>query len=263
MNSRFALVLALISLVIGAPARSGADDQSDRVAASFVLARGRTPSAGEHAEWVQLGALSMAELIARHRQILLGDPAARRATLVQAHGDAFGRGATEEEVAVWTRANPAAVTYTELMQGAVEWLAEHPDDYESVLHRAYQFLLRRDIYPEEIDYWKKQSAPLPYALLVGCIEDWARRNQPGLMVTNGTATISVNSEFLTTVRLPPALAAEARTAAGLVPSAGAENAVASGHNLVAAGADRIVTGGRIHFVAAGGGNVTPARATER
>jgi hypothetical protein len=147
--------------------------------------------------------------------------------------------------------NPSAVlTYTEWMQRHVQWLAGHPDEYTEVMHRAYRLLLRRDAYVEEIEYWRKQDT-LTYVLLVGCVEDWARRNQPGLMVTNGTATVSVNSEFLTTVRLSPVVAAEARSAAGLGTTESEEAARSSRQHLLAAGAGKVATGGGIHFAAAG------------
>jgi len=80
------------------------------------------------------------------------------------------------------------------------------------------------------------------------------------MVTTGTPTVSVNSEFLTTVRLSPTVAAEARAAAGLDSAGNAPDASAFGRNLVAAGAGELITGGRIHFVAAGSPKLIPSRA---
>lgn len=84
-------------------------------------------------------------------------------------------------------------------------LAEDSAAYQQVLQRAYRYVVGRDVYEEEIAYWDNY-ATLPYALLVGCIEDWARRNQPGLMNTAGTPTVSVNCELLVTTRLDPAFA---------------------------------------------------------
>jgi hypothetical protein len=77
------------------------------------------------------------------------------------------------------------------------------------------------------------------------MEDWARRNQPGLMVTSGTPTISINCDYLATVRLSPKVAAEAREGAGLPPAGD------GGTHVIAAGAGAIVSGGRIHFAMAG------------
>ena len=52
-------------------------------------------------------------------------------------------------------------------------------------------------HPEEIEYWKNHDT-LSFVLLVGCVEDWARRNQPGLMVTAGTPTLIVQSHRFAT-----------------------------------------------------------------
>jgi hypothetical protein len=174
---------------------------------------------------------------------LTANPAVKRAVVAKAFADSFGRAATDEEIT--TESAVANATYTELMKHHVEWLAEHPDSYAKILNRAYQLVIRRDVYPEEIEYWKKKDTQ-SYAVLVGCIDNWGRRNQPGLMVTAGPAAVSVNCVFLTTVRLSPAVAAEARTAAGLGPVADA----AAGTHLLAAGAEKIVSDGRVHFAAA-------------
>jgi hypothetical protein len=68
----------------------------------------------------------------------------------------------------------------------------------------------------------------------------------------------VNSAYLATVRLSPAVAAEARAAAGLVPTGDAALASATGRNLVAPGADRVASVGGIHFIAAGAANLASA-----
>lgn len=257
MNTRFALLLMVVAAALAPqPALAGSAGQPERIAASFLLALGRLPAAPEIGEWGELGSLTVPDLIARHREQSLGDAATRRATAIRACADAFGRASTEEEIA--SSSNDDA-TYTELMQRHVQRLRESPSEYEQVIRRAYQLLVRRDAYAEEIDYWKQRETQ-PYALLVGCLDDWARRNQPGLMVTTGTPTVSVNCAFLNTVRLSPAIAAEARAAAGLEPAGDAALASAAGHNLVAAGAAGVVTGGRIHFVAAGRPEIVPAAA---
>ena len=216
-----------------------------------MLALGRAPSSGEIDHWAKLGTLPVADLIARHQQQLQGDVGVKRATVVKACADAFGREPTEPEIDAWSSGN---WTYAELMKQHIQWLGEHPTEYQQAIERAYQLVMRRPAYPVEIDYWKAQPT-LSYALLVGCIEDWARRNAPGLMATTGTPTVSVNSGYLTTIRLSPAVAAEARAATGLFPAGESNLAAAAGRHLVAAGAGTIITSGHIHFVAAGGDNL--------
>jgi hypothetical protein len=223
-----------------------ASPQHERVAASFLLALGRVPAPDEAAHWLQLGEQPIAWLIARHRERLQNDPAGQRAVATKAQQDAFGR--LDEHELASSAVSPA--TYTELMQRHLRRLAEQPADYDRVIRRAYQWVVRREAYDPELAYWKKHDT-LSYAMLVGCIDDWARRNQPGLMVTAGIATVSMNCEFLATVKLSPAIAQEARKAAGLAAPGEEELALAFGRNLVAPGGAGIVTGGRVAFAAVG------------
>lgn len=213
--------------------------QQERVAASFILAQGRAPSADEAAKWAGADA-PVSDLIAKHRQQLSSDAAAKRAVVAKSYADAFGRPAKADELAA-----AASGTYTELMQQHVKSLAANAGEYEKVLSRVYQLVVRRDVYPEEIAYWKKYDVQ-SFTVLVGCVDNWVRRNQPGLMVTAGPTAVSVNCVYLTTARLSPAVAAEARTAAGL----GAPADAAAGNHVLAAGAEKIISDGRIHFVAA-------------
>ncbi len=221
-------------------------EQTQRVAAAYVLALGRVPSAAEFAQCAEAGPLPVAELITRLRGRLASDPAVKRAAVIKAAEDAFGETPTEEKITRWS---DGTQTYTELMRRHIAWLTAHPRYFfhEQVVQHAYQFVLRRAPYPSEVKYWKKRGV-LPYALLVACLENWARRNQPGLMETSGEATVSVNSEFLTAIWLSPAVAAEARAAAGLP-------AAPPGHTVIAAGAAGIVTDGGMFLTAAGADNV--------
>jgi hypothetical protein len=218
----------------------------ERIAASFVLALGRTPTSDEIQRWSTSDATPLADYIARHRRQLGGDRAAEQAVIVKACQDAFGRAPTDDEA----RSLSGVGIYADLMQRHLRWLAAHPADYEQTMHRAYRFLLKRDAYSVEIEYWSRQPV-LSFALLVGCVEDWARRNQPGLMATTGVASVSINSRYLATVRLSPGVAAEARAAAGLAKEADEAVARALGRTVVAPGAERVASVGGITFVAAG------------
>lgn len=94
--------------------------------------------------------------------------------------------------------------------------------------------------------FKPTSSEAKSLLLVGCIEDWARRNQPGLMLTAGTTAASVSCVYLRTRRLSPAVAEEAREAAGLEPPEGHAG------RIVAAGCEAVVSVGGIHSAVCGG-----------
>jgi len=238
------VVAGLACLPVAGAAQSGV--QEERIAASFVLALGRTPTPDEIQRWVTKDPTPLAAYLLRHRQQLHGDSAAERAVIVKASQDAFGRAPTEDEA----RSLSGVGIYVELMQRHLQWLAGHPAESEQVMHRAYRLLLKRDAYAVEIEYWTRQPV-LSYALLVGCIEDWARRNRPGLMATAGVASVSINSPWLATVRLSSGVAAEARAAAGLVHDGDAATSLALGRTVVAPGAKRVASVGGITFVAAG------------
>lgn len=225
-------------------------EQRERIAASFVLALGRIPSPKEMEDAVNAPP-KVAELLARHREHLRRNGDARAAVAAKAMLDAFGPGAT---VPTGASADHAAI-YTERLAGHVEWLAAHPAEYDATIHRAYRLVLERNAYDVELDYWRRQPA-LPFALLAACIDDWARRNQPGLTATTGVAAVSVNSPYLETVRLSPAVAAEARAAAGLPPADDRALGATPDRHVVAAKAARLVSVGGIHFVAAGGAALT-------
>jgi hypothetical protein len=237
-----------VAACLPAPAVAQTADQEERIGASFVLALGRAPARAEVEQWAKEAPQPLAALIARHRQYLQGDSAAARAVVAKAGEDAFGAAPADQGAGDL----PAGAIYVELMKGHLGWLAQHPADYEQVVRRAYRMALDRDAYPVEIDYWKRQST-LSFALLAACIGDWALRNRPGLTATTGVPAISVNSPLLTTVRLSPAVAAEARVAAGLEAPGGDASAIAAGRNILAPGAGTIVSVGGIHFAAAGAG----------
>ena len=232
------LLAALSSTVV--PAFAASEAQNERISAAFVLALGRAPSAGEIELSGKEDKLSVADLIARLQA--QDDSAVDRAC-----ADALGRRPTDAERQAWADGRP---TYTALMKQHMQWLAGHPEEYAQVIGRSYQLLLGRAPIDLEITYWQAQP-PLSFVLLNGCIENWARRNAPGLTVTSGRATVSVNSEWLTAIRLSPAVAAEARAAAGLFPAGDVHLAAANGQNVVAAGAGGVDSAGGIHFVAAG------------
>jgi hypothetical protein len=240
----FVVVVACVSAAAVAHAQSAQIEE--RIAASFVLALGRTPTAGEVEEWAKDGPRSVADLFSRHREALRRDAAAGREMAVKAAQDAFGRAPSDDELRRLTDGE----TYSEIVQRHIQRLGGNPVEYEQVMHRAYRLHLQRDAYAVELDYWRARPA-LSFVLLAGCVENWARRNQPGLMATAGVPAVSVNSPYLAAVRLSPAVAAEARAAAGLPPPGDAALAAALGRHVVAPGAGTIASVGGIHFAAAG------------
>ena len=248
---RIASIALLGTLAVAAPASPQAPagstaDQTERVAASFVLARGRMPSPAEAEAWKTAAPSGMADLLARHGQELARDAAEQQRVAVSAARDAFGLAPS----ALPPGAAPpdARGTYLELVRQQVAWLQAHPDVYAQSVGRAYRLVLHRDPYPQELAYWARRPA-VSFAMIAACVHDWARRNQPGLTVTAGPPSVNVNSPYLTTVRLSPALAAETRAAAGFSRPRGAS--AARGWHVIAPGADEVASVGGIHFAAAG------------
>jgi hypothetical protein len=240
----FLVVVACLSaaaVVYAQPAQS-----EERIAASFVLALGRTPTAAEAEQWAKEGPRTVADLFSRHREALRHDAAAGREVAVKAAQDAFGRAPSDDEL----RRLSDGETYSEVMQRHIQRLGGNPVEYEQVMHRAYRLHLQRDAYAVELDYWRARPT-LSFVLLAGCVENWARRNQPGLMATAGVPSVSVNSPYLAAVRLSSAVAAEARAAAGLPPPGDAALAAALGRHVVAPGAGTVASVGGIYFAAAG------------
>jgi hypothetical protein len=244
MKTRLVSLFATAVLTVCAATATAQTETQSTFAAACVVVLGRAPSS---AELQRDSNGAPADQISRLQQQLQSDAALQHAVVIQSFHDAFGRAPTDAERAESANSHGS---YTELMKRHIQWLADHPEEYEQVMHRAYPLVIHRDVYPEEIAYWKKQGT-IPFALLVGAIEDWARRNQPGLMATVGTPTVSVNSEYLTTVRLSPSAAAELRAAAELPVDAAAGQGAKSAHHLIAVGGEKLATGGGIYFVAAG------------
>ena len=237
-------VAALGALPAASAMASAQVEEEDRIAASFVLARGRLPAAAEVSAWQGSAASPFPDLLARHREQLRQDSAALQAVAARASLDAFG-----------VQPGPAPPdgqagdgTYLEGLRRHLRYLATHPEEYATVVQRAYRLVLRRDAYAPELEYWARRPV-LSFALLAACVDDWARRNQPGLTVTSGPAAVNVNSRLIVTVRLSPAGAAELRAAAGFPRPRG--SAAALGRHVVAPGAEEVASVGGIHFAAAG------------
>lgn len=237
---------ALAALLVLAPA-AVAQPAAPQVAAAFVLGLGRLPATAEVTTCAQAGATSAAQVMSRIEGELRSDPALRRATAVRACEDALGREPTPAELA---RAANNPATYTARVEAELHRLATDPARYERVMNRAYERVLGRAVYDTEITYWRSRPV-LSFAMLTACVHDWARRNRPGLMATTGIPSASVNTPYLTTVKLLPAAAGDVQAAAGLSPAADPDLAEAAGRNVLAPGGAQVLSIGHIHFAAAG------------
>lgn len=241
LSRLFVITAALLGCV--ALARAQAPARPDAIQAASMLALGRPATASELAD-PALAGKSVADLVAAHRAALKADTAAQRLVDDRAQLDAFGTKGTA--------ASGSGVLYVERLQQHTAYLAAHPDEYRQVIERATTLVVNRPVYSEEFAYWKGYRT-LPFVLLVGAIENWGFRNQPGLMAASGTPSIALSSRFLTTAWLSPAVANEARAILGLPIWTDVARLKNPGYNVVAVGAGDIASVGGVHFIVAGGG----------
>ncbi len=220
-----------------------APDAADRGEAACWLSLGRSTTESERLAANTPAGATMGVLLEQHRVQLRGDEAGRRGVATRACWDAWGRAPAAHELESAT----GGLLYAERLGELVAGLAGSPREYHAVLERAYRAALGRAPFPEELAYWDERR-PLAYTMVVGCLENWARRNAPGLTVTSGVPAIGVNGEQLATLRLTPALADEVRRALAWPTD---ELSRARGANVLVPGGEGVVSVGGVHFLALG------------
>jgi len=235
-------LLALGSALLTTVLTAQPDLAPQRADAAWALARGTLPATPAA---TTADAAGFAECLDAQRTQLLADAPAAQTVARRAWLHAFG---PTREFAATAATN--CVTYTEWMTAHLTWLAAHPDARQATIHQAYRHVIGRPAFEIEITYWN-QRPPLPYALLVACIDDWALRNQPGLMVTTGLPCVSVNNPHLKTLQLAPAVAAEVQSALVPMTKNEAARAIARGERVLAPGAAGLISVGNIPFLAVG------------
>lgn len=248
------LFLALFVSLLATAATAQTQVQRERIQSSYLLAFGRAATDSEVVYWSKQSAQSIADLIAGHRRYLKQDAGTHRAMIRRSYIDALGREPNEGEYKHWLGGDD---TYTQLMKNHVSWLRGNPGEYEGVIRRSYRLVLNRAATAPEIAYWKSQGT-LSYALLAAAHDGWKKQNPSGGTKTSGPATVSSGTTYLATATVSPAIAAEARNAAGLVGNDGASLIGNDGSTLVAAGGGNLVAAGGGNLVAAGGGNLVAA-----
>lgn len=242
MSLRLGLVssLAVILFAASGSLLGSTTPHEERVCAAWILGAGRLPSAAELSG--ARGDAPLAEHLAAVEVHLRNDAGAARITATLAWTDAFGTDPAEAEL----RALPARAYHLHL-RSHLERLGAEPDLYRTVIDRAYRAAVGRAAHDVEFAYWEKRPA-LPYALLVGCIDHWARRNAPGLMTTTGAPTISITCDRILALRCSPSVAQEARALLDLKLT---PRAAALGQHVIAPGGATILSAGGIHMVVTG------------
>jgi hypothetical protein len=235
----FAIICAFSSLSLVSHAQvSKPDADSQRTAAAHMLAYGElAPSA------FATSPLSLDTLLQSHALALQVDQERADTVTRRAYLDAFGI-TPEASNAPAGAALVGASLYYEQVSSHRTWLSNNQEEQHAMMRRAYQWVVGRDAYPEEIAYWANYPT-LTFVLLAGALEDWARRNQPGLMVTSGAANIAHHCPYLQVQRVTPAIAGEIRSAIALLSPESTAFAI------LASGAESLTSSGSVPFIPAG------------
>lgn len=247
------LLAVVFLLPVFAFAQDARQLKRERIQTSYMLAFGRAPQEGEITYWQSRNdANTIEQMVKLHKDYFKTNRSANNEVISKAYLDALGRTPSQGELDYWAQGSNS---YVELMKNHIGWLSGNPAEYEKVIKRSYQLVLNRQPDAGEISYWKGQGV-FSYALLVGCHEDWKRRNNnnTGAKKTSGSSQIPASPTYVTLIPVSAQIATEARSFAGLVAAGGGNLVAAGGGNLVAAGGGNLVAAGGGNLVAAGAGN---------
>lgn len=235
------LTLALSLLLTALPGFAADPLAAQRLEAAGLLVFGRgMVGAPASAETAKLATFS--DALSWQRQRLQEDGALGAEVSRRAARDALGSDVAPDSA--------ASGDYFTQVQAHLRRLERAADDYRQVIERAYRTTLNRAPYAEEIGYWTTRPVTT-FALMAACIDNWARRNQPGLMFTEGIPSVAVSSEWLEVVRVSPVLANEIAPVLAGPDAEPRAVAIAAGRTVLAPGAAGVSSVAGVHFVAAG------------
>ena len=218
-----------------------AQDQEQRIQASYVMAFNKTASGGEINYWKTQGNLSIAQLLARHKEYIINNKDLWDGILRVSYTDAFGRPIESGEYNFHIK---YPRTYVEMMNAHMQYLNQNPSLYDNVIRESYKSVFGRGPQDGELNYWRGQQK-VAYIWLFRAHVQYAansRRNQASM---SGVRTIPTTPGILSELR---------RAVVGLVGNDGASLIGNDGGTLVAAGAGNLIGNDGSTLVAAGGGN---------
>lgn len=226
---------------------------NERINASYLLAFGRLPNSGEMTYWNGQGQKSVQQLVDLHNNYIKQNQSTiGREVIIKSYVDALGYRPSQSEINYHAAFNRS---YTAMMSNHLVYIKGQPSEYEKVIKRSYQTILKREPNAGEINYWRQQGL-LSYMILVNCHQDWKNRNAAG---QSQTTAISTSSPLLAVASVSSGVLNEVKATYSSLVSPGGGNVVASGGgNIVAAGGGNIVAAGGGNMVAAGGGNMVAA-----
>src|SRR6476469_10380334 len=136
-------------------------EKIQKIQASYMLAFGRMPDAGEINYWNGQAEKSVKDHLANHAKYAHDNPGEKRKLIIKSYVDALGRNPTEQEIQYWSKGYDL---YYTLMKNHISWLGGNPAEYEKVIKRSYQTMLGRQPDAGELAYWKGQGT-LSYVTL--------------------------------------------------------------------------------------------------
>lgn len=241
MKKIYMSILAVIMAgVMTSTGLAQSEDQlkTERIYASYMMAIGRMPNSGEVTYWKGRGNLTVAQLVEFHRQYLSGDQNSKRAMIIKAFKNSYGRNPVQSEINTNMAQN---LTYYEWMNNHLQWLRKSSTDYVNTLKNAYRAVMRREPNNQEISYWRSQPV-MSYMILAAALEQWKATNGNAAK-TSGGNTIGGSSSFVDQYKISEKTANETNQLIG-----------AAGGNVIAPGGGNVVPGGGGNVVAAGGMN---------
>jgi hypothetical protein len=238
MKRMYKFMIAMIIVTMVSATAQSQDVKTERITVAYMIAMGRKPSSGELNYWKGQGNLSVEQLVENHRQYLAGDKASKRAMIIKAFKNSYGRNPSESEIATNMNQN---MTYAQWMNNHLAWLKKSSGDYVNVIKNSYKTVFGREPNTGELNFWKSQPV-MSHMILAACHEDWKRKNG-NTAKTSGANTIGTSSSYVDLFKVGNEVANEASKLIG-----------PAGGNVIAPGGGNVVSSGGGNVVAAGGMN---------
>ena len=163
--------------------------QDQRIRAAYMLAYGRSATGAEVTYWLGRGNLTIAQLVAFHRDYLKLDSANHIKVIEQSYLDALGRYPSDGEKKYYMQYNQ---TYTEIMENHIKFLKQNPAEYDKVINNSYGQVAR----PKEMNFWRGKEVHPYYLIMAYHHTYWDRKqeepfaNAPGVINLQNSSSVT-------------------------------------------------------------------------
>lgn len=224
------------AFMVSASAQSADEIKRQTISTSYLLSFGKLPSQAETNYWMgqNLSGDVLKNLVENHRNYLQGNPSLKKDMIRRSFKNVYGRTPSESEVNQNMSQN---YNYSDWIKNHMAWLRKSGTDYENVIKFAYQNVMGRQSYANEVSYWKNNGATA-YYLLAACVDNCKRTSGSGACAKN-----VVGNGLLDQIKVADVVA---KQTASLIGQAGG--------NVISAGGGNVVSAGGGNVVSAAGGN---------